>query len=71
MRWVWHVACTEAITSAYSILVGDTEGGSPLEVPGRTCEDNIRMDVKEVEWEGMDWIHWRAVVNKVMNFWVP
>jgi hypothetical protein len=35
------------------------------------------MDVKEIEWESVDWIHlaqdrdqWRAVVNTVMNLWV-
>jgi hypothetical protein len=72
MRWVWHVACTEANTSAHNILVGDTEGGRPLEVPGYTCKDNIRMDLKEIEWGGgVDWIHltqdrdhWWTLVNK-------
>jgi len=41
-------------------------------------EGNIRMDLSETEWEGVDWIHlaqdrdqlW-AVVNMVMNLWVP
>jgi hypothetical protein len=39
---------------------------------------NIRMDVKEIGWGGMDWIdlaqdrdQWRAVVNTVMNLRVP
>jgi hypothetical protein len=37
-------------------------------------EDNIRMDLREIEWEGTDWIHlaqyrvqWVSVVNMVMN----
>jgi len=41
-------------------------------------EDNIRMDLLETGWEGVDWMHlsqctcqWRAVVNTVMNLWVP
>jgi hypothetical protein len=41
-------------------------------------EDNIKMDLQKVEREGMDWIdmaqdrdRWRAVVNAVMNLWVP
>ena len=36
-------------------------------------EDNIEMDVKEMGWEGMDWIHmaqdrdkWQAVVNIII-----
>jgi hypothetical protein len=41
-------------------------------------EHNIRMDLKEIRWEGVGRIHlaqdrdqWRAVVNTVMNLWVP
>ena len=40
-------------------------------------EDNIKIDLKEIEW-GVDWIYvaqdrdtWWAVLNKVMKFWVP
>jgi hypothetical protein len=39
---------------------------------------NIKMDLREIGWEGMDWIdlaqdrdQWRAVVNTVMNLRVP
>jgi hypothetical protein len=44
----------------------------------RRWEDNIGMYVREVGWEGVDWMHvakdrdqWRAVVNTVMNLLVP
>jgi hypothetical protein len=30
--------------------------------------DNIKMDLKEIEWDYMDW---RALVNMIMNLWVP
>jgi hypothetical protein len=39
---------------------------------------NIKMDLREVEWDGVDWIDlaqdghkWRALVNTVLNFRVP
>jgi hypothetical protein len=39
---------------------------------------NIKMDLRERGWNGMDWIdlaqdrdQWRALVNMVMNLWVP
>jgi hypothetical protein len=40
--------------------------------------DNIKMDLRDIEWDGMDWIdlaqdmdQWRALVNPVMNLRVP
>jgi len=61
--------------SVYKILVLESEGKRPLRRPRRRWEDNIRMDLKEIGWEGVYWIHlaqdrdqWRALVNTVMNF---
>jgi hypothetical protein len=58
----------------YSVLVGKREGKIPLGRPRRSWEDNIKMDLKEIGYEGMDWIEpaqdrdrWRALVNAVMN----
>ena len=41
-------------------------------------EDNIKMDLKEVGWAGMDWtdlvqnrVRWRALVSEVMNLRLP
>jgi hypothetical protein len=33
------------------------EGKRPLGRITRRCEDNIRMDLKEIGWEVVDWIH--------------
>jgi hypothetical protein len=62
----------------YRILVGRPEGRRPLRRPKRRREDNIKMDVQEVGWVGMDWIELaqdtdrcRALVNAVMNLRVP
>jgi hypothetical protein len=64
----------EAKRNAYRILVGKLEGKRPLGRPTRRWEDNIRMDLRETGWGGMDWIdlaqdrdQWRDVVNTVMN----
>jgi hypothetical protein len=50
----------------------------PLGRPRRSWVDNIKMDLKEIGWDGVDWIdlaqnrdQWRALVNTVMNLRVP
>jgi hypothetical protein len=54
------------------------EGERPLGRPRQKWADNIRIDLGEVGWDNVDWIYlaqdrdkWRALVNSVMNFWVP
>jgi hypothetical protein len=56
----------------------DTLGKEPFGRPRRRWEDNIKMDLREVGWECMDWIElaqnrdrWRALENAVMNLRVP
>jgi len=62
----------------YRVLVGKPEGKRALGRPRSRWEDNIKIDLKEVRCEGMDWIDmaqnrdgWRALVNAVMNLRVP
>jgi hypothetical protein len=64
--------------NAYRILVGKSEENKPLGRPRRECVDNIKMDLRKTGLGGMDWIdlaqdrdQWRALVNTVMNLWVP
>jgi predicted small integral membrane protein len=63
--------------NAYRLLVGKPEGKRPLGRPRRRWVDNIRMDLGEVGWGNVDWIglvnrnRWRALVNSVLNLWVP
>jgi hypothetical protein len=78
MRWTGHVARIGEKRNAYRILVVMPEGKRPLGRPRRRCVDNIKMDLSEIGWDGMDWIdlaqnwdQWRAFVNTVMNLRVP
>jgi hypothetical protein len=43
--------------NAYSILVGNAEGKRSLGIPRCRWEDNIRMDLWEIGWDGVGWIH--------------
>jgi hypothetical protein len=78
MRWAGHVACIGEKRNAYRILVGKQEGKRPLGRPRCRWEDNINMDLQEIGWGSMDWTdlaqdrdQWRALVNTVMNLWIP
>jgi hypothetical protein len=42
--------------NAYMILVGKLEGKRPLGRQRRRWVDNIKIDLKEIRWGGMDWI---------------
>ena len=60
------------------VSVGKPEGKSRLARSGRRCEDNIKMDLREVGYGGVDYIEmaqvrarWRTLVNAVMNVYVP
>jgi hypothetical protein len=59
-------------------LVGKPEGRRPLGKPRRRWVDNIKINLREIGWDGIDWIdlaqdsyQWRALMNAVMNLWVP
>jgi hypothetical protein len=43
--------------NAYRILVGKPEGKKSLRRPIRRWVDNIKMDLREVGWDGRDWIN--------------
>ena len=64
--------------SAFKILTGKPTGKRLLGRPGRRREDNIRMDLKELGINTLNWIdsvqdrnYWRAVVNVALKLRVP
>jgi hypothetical protein len=56
MKWTGHVARMEDKRNAYKILMGKPEGKRPLGRPRCRWVDSINMDLKELGWDGMDWI---------------
>jgi hypothetical protein len=60
--------------NAYIVLMRKPEGKRPLGIRRRTWVDNIKIDLREMGWGGMDWIdlaedrdQWKALVSTVMN----
>jgi hypothetical protein len=59
-------------------MVEKPQGKRPLGRLRRRWEDNVTMDLREIGWDVMDWIHlsqdrdqWRGLANTVMNLRVP
>jgi hypothetical protein len=78
MRWAGHVAWMGKGRGVYRVLLGKPEGKRPIGRPRHRWEDNIKMDLQEVGYRGMDWIElakdrdrWQALVNAIMNLRVP
>jgi hypothetical protein len=60
--------------NVYRVLMGKPERKRPLGRPRCRLEDGIRMDLREIGWESVEWIQlaqdrdrWRALVNTAMN----
>jgi hypothetical protein len=70
MRWAGHLARTGEGRGVYRVLVGRLEGKRPLGRPRRRWEDNIKMDLREIGIDRVNWIQlaqdrvqWRAGVK--------
>jgi hypothetical protein len=77
MRWVENVAHMGEERKLYRVLGGKPEGKRPLGRPRHRWEDGIRMDLREISWESVEWIQlaqdrgrWQALVNTVTDLWV-
>jgi len=57
IRWVVYVARIRQRKKRYNILVGKPECKTPLGRPKRRREvNNIRTDLREIGWEGVNWL---------------
>jgi hypothetical protein len=77
-RWAGHVARMGEGRCVHRVFVGRPESKRPLGRPRRRWEDNIKMDLREIDIDGSNWIRlvqdrvwWRPFVNTVMNLRVP
>jgi hypothetical protein len=57
MKWVGHVAYMEKERRVYKFSVVKPEGKRPLRRPRHRWEDGIKIDLREIGWEGVEWIH--------------
>jgi hypothetical protein len=78
MRWAGHVAHMGERRGVYRVLVGKPKGKRPLGRPRHRWEENIKMDLREIGIDGVnwiwlpqDWVQWWVFVNMVMNLRVP
>jgi len=78
MRWAQHVEHMGNRRGACRVLVGRPDVKIPLGRPTHRWVDNIKMDLQEVKWGSVNWVHlsqgrdrWRALVNAVMNPRIP
>jgi hypothetical protein len=56
MRWAGHIVRMGEKRNAYMLLVGKPEGQRPLGRPRRRLVVNVKMNLLEIDWGGMDWI---------------
>ena len=56
MSWAGHVARMGERRGIYRVMMGKPEGKRPHARPRHRWVDNIKMDLQEMGWAGMDWI---------------
>jgi len=78
VRLAVNVEHMRAMRNVYKIFIRKPEGKRLLEGHRHIWEDNIRMDIREIGWECVDWMHlsqardqWLLLMNLVMNLQVP
>jgi hypothetical protein len=78
MRRAGHVAQMEEKKNPYRILVGKPERMRPLGRKRHKWVNNIKIDLRDIGWDVMDWIdvaqdrdQWRGLMRTVMNLRVP
>jgi hypothetical protein len=78
--YISHIYFTQSFSSTVIIIIliifAKSEGRRPLGRPRRRWVVNIKRDIREIGFDGIDWIdldqnrdRWRTLVNTIMNLW--
>jgi hypothetical protein len=67
MRWAGHIARMREKRNACRLLVGKPEGKRLLGRSSRRWADNIKIDLLEIGWVGVDWIGLVTLTDKRTN----
>jgi hypothetical protein len=78
IRWAGHVACMGDGRHVYRVLVGRPKSKRPVGRPMHRWEDNIKIDLRVIRINGVNWIQlaldrvqWQVFVSMVMNLHAP
>jgi hypothetical protein len=78
MKWAGYITRMGEKRNTYRIWVGKLEGKRPLGRPRRRWVHNIKIYLREIAWNFMDWIdlvqdkdQWRPLFSTIMNLKVP
>jgi hypothetical protein len=63
VRWMGYEAHEGETRNVYRLLVGKSEGKRSLRRPRHRWEDNTKIDLREIQFEGMDQTHWLRIVS--------
>jgi hypothetical protein len=74
VKWMGHVECMREERKVYKLLMGKFKGKNPLKRPRHRWENRIKMDLRDINWEDVEWIHldqdrdkWQALVSTMKN----
>jgi hypothetical protein len=68
MRWAGHVERMREDRGVYRVLVGKLEGKRAVGRPRRRWEGGVKMDLEEIGWDGVDWVHPAEDMDRCLAF---
>ena len=68
VKMVGHVAGTGEIRNTYNVLVEKPGVMKPLGKLRHRWEDNIKIYLREIQWEGLNWTHFTQTENQWQAF---